>query len=149
MMMTWLLAILLLSPAAPCEAAFCRCRPISQEEAAAQADAIFTATVVSVRDLPPAEPGGPGLGHEARMRVHAAWKGVESPEVVLHGGVTSCRFELRPGDRYLIYGSVDSTGAFHAGYCTGSRRTEPGAENVDALGPPARTWPELGAAAAR
>lgn len=139
----WLLSLLLLSAAAapPCTPMVCRCVPISQEEAAQQADGIFTATVVSVRPLV-ADSGAPPLGHEVRMRVHAAWKGVDAAEVVVAGGMTSCDFDFKAGDRYLIYGSADSGGAFHAGYCSGSRRVEPGDERTDALGPPARTWPD-------
>lgn len=145
-MTTWLLSLLL--AAAPCETtAFCRCVPITPEAAAERADAIFTATVVSVRNFPPAEPGGRSPGHEARLRVHAAWKGVESPEVVIQSRGTTCDFVFRPGDRYLIYGRMDSAGVFHAGYCMGSRRVEPGAETVEALGPPPRTWPAADAAA--
>lgn len=123
-MLTWLLSFVLLSAAAPCETAVCRCRPMPHEEAAARADVIFTATVVSV-DERKGDSGAPRFGHEARMHVHASWKGIDTPEVVAVGGGTSCDFIYRPGDRYLIYGRVDSTGAIHATYCTGSRRTEP------------------------
>src|SRR5688500_1694359 len=105
-MMTWLLSFLFLAAAAaPCEPAVCRCRPIPREEAVAGADVIFTATVVGGRELQ-GEAGPLPFGHQARMRVHAAWKGVESPEVIAVGGMTSCDFFYRPGDRYLIYGEV-------------------------------------------
>jgi hypothetical protein len=147
-MLTWLLSFLLLSAAAPCEATVCRCRPMPHEEAAARADVIFTATVVSV-DERKGDSGAPRFGHEARMRVHASWKGVDTPEVVAVGGGTSCDFIYRPGDRYLIYGQVDSSGAIHATYCTGSRRTEPGAESVEPLGEPLRTWSKSAASGPR
>ncbi len=142
-MITLLLSLLL--AAAPCGAAFCRCIPITPEEAAARADAVFTATVVHVQVLPPREPGRPALGHRARMRVHAAWKGVRAPEVVIESGMTSCAFDFRAGDHYLIYGRVDSAGVLHASQCSGSGRTEPGTVNVAGLGAPQRTWPRPGA----
>lgn len=139
-MITLLFSLLLM--AAPCDAAaFCRCVLITPEEAMERADAAFTGTVVSVRSLPPGQPGAPAGGQEVRMRVHAAWKGVDAPVVMLVAGMTSCDFNYRPGDRYVIYGRAGTDGVFRASYCGGSRLIEPGAENVEPSGPPQRTWP--------
>jgi hypothetical protein len=143
-MITLLFSLLLM--AAPCETgAFCRCVLITREAAMERAGAVFTATVVSVRSLPPGEPGAPAAGQEVRMRVHEAWKGVDGPEMILVAGLTSCDFNYRPGDRYVIYGSVGSDGVLRARYCGGSRLIEPGPESMEPPAPPQRTWPESSA----
>jgi hypothetical protein len=143
-MISWMLpALLLAATAPPCaESPLCRCLPFTQEEAAERADAIFMATVVSVRALPRTEAGWTPPGSEVRLRLHAAWKGIESPspEVVVINQETSCDFDWAPGDRYLVYGQRDSTGAYTADYCSGTRLLTPGAENLEALGEPSRSW---------
>lgn len=142
-MLNLLLSVLLLSSTPACdEPSVCRCRPISVEEALEQADGVFTATVVSVREVSNEADGRPGLGSEVRLRVHAAWKGVDSADVVIRTYGTSCDMEFRPGERYLVFGDADADGAFHTTYCSGTRRIEPNAENTDALGALARTWPD-------
>ena len=139
-MIALLLSLLLMAD--PCEtAAFCRCVPIAPEDAMERAEAVFTATVVSVRSLP-APPDAPAVGQEARMRVHAAWKGVDTSEVIVVSRMTSCDFTYRPGDRYLIYGRVDADGTLRATYCGGSRTIQPDAGDAETLGTPRRSWPE-------
>lgn len=139
-MMTWLLSVFLLSVAAPCEPVVCRCLPLTLAEAAERADGIFTATVVRVREIPPADPRLPGT-YEVRMRVHSSWKGVEEPEVVVVSGRTSCDIRFGAGEQYLVYGRTGPDGALYAGSCTGTRRLDATAGHLRSLGEPVRRGP--------
>ncbi|HEX6913356.1 MAG TPA: hypothetical protein VF142_23320 [Longimicrobium sp.] len=142
MITAWLLSVLLLSASAPCEPAVCRCLPYTPGEAGERADAIFTATVVAVADPPQGNTGGPPRGRGVRLRVDAAWKGVESPDVLVIDGRTSCDIRWTPGERMLVYGRRGPDGELRAGHCTGTRSVHHAAGFLESLGAPARTWGE-------
>lgn len=141
MITAWLLPVFLLSAPAPCESGVCRCLPFTAEEAEEHADAIFTATVVEVADPPRVDTDRPPSGREVRLRADAAWKGVESPDVIVIDGRTSCDIRWTPGERILVYGRRGPDGGLRAGHCTGTRSVHHAAGFLEALGAPGRTWP--------
>jgi hypothetical protein len=147
MMIHWMLAALLLSAPAPvtaCEdAAVCRCVPFTTAEATERADAVFLATVVGVRDIAPEDARGPGHEREVRLRLEAAWKGLDSSatEVTVVARGTSCDIHFEAGERYVVYGRAEG-GAFATGMCSGTRMLDPGAEALEGLGKPQVSWPE-------
>jgi hypothetical protein len=154
MMIHWMLSTLLLAAPAPapapaCEdAAICRCVHFTQDEAAERADAVFLATVVRVREVDAADPSVPHRRREVRLRLHAAWKGLDasSAEVTVLAGNTSCDFQFAPGQQFLVYGRRAGERAFHAAMCSGTRLVAPGDADVAALGQPIASWTDAGEA---
>lgn len=145
-MIHWMLAALLLSAPAPaCEdaAAVCRCLPFTAEEAAERADAIFLVTVESVREVAPEERRGPGTERAVRMRLEAAWKGVDvsTTEVTMIERGTSCDIRFQAGERYVVYADRRE-GTFVTGMCSGTRMLTPDEEELAPLGEPGLRWPD-------
>jgi hypothetical protein len=126
---------------APCDAdaAVCRCVPFTTAEAMERAVAVFTGTVISVDSADDHQ--SPGARFTVRMRVDAAWKGIDTEEMTVIAGSTSCDIRFEPGAHYVIFGRLAADGTLRSGMCTGTRRVEPGAEELNELGAPAHTYP--------
>lgn len=131
-----------LGAASPCTV--CRCAEQSSPEAEFRsADAVFTATVVSVRTTTRLTRHGPLRRRVYRLRADAAWKGVASPEITVTSGMGGgdCGIELRRGVRHLVYAYRDERGRLAAGLCSRTAPVEAAKEDLRALGDPERRWP--------
>jgi hypothetical protein len=128
--------------AAPCETAFCRCaQSPAVAEARAEAAAVFTGTVVSVR------PGRVNSGddhphptHQAVLRVHSVWKGVASDTVVVATTASMCGFWFEPGKSYLVYASPWGDAPLTTSICGRTKPLDRAGADLRALGEPSRHW---------
>lgn len=133
-----------LSFAGPCSTCRCVVPPPTPQSALESATAVFTGTVVSIRETTVSPE--PGRWRPARMvgfRVDGAWKGVSAPKVVVLTGMGGgdCGLDFDRGARYLVYAHAGADGKLSTGVC---RRTAPAAlasEDLRALGNPERRWP--------
>ncbi|HEX2190563.1 MAG TPA: hypothetical protein VHG51_16765 [Longimicrobiaceae bacterium] len=125
--------------AAPCEAAPARCSCIPPRpplEALAQADAVFSGTVVSVEE----RRGEGGMGElEVRIVPDRRWKGAAADTVVVHTADNSaaCGVAFAPGEAYLVY-AYGSDG-LRASLCSRTAPLAQAADDEEALGTPGRT----------
>ncbi|MBI3972928.1 MAG: hypothetical protein HY332_16750 [Chloroflexi bacterium] len=119
---------------APSPAAACSCLPVTPQELAARADAVFTGTAVSVVVHPL---GAGSLDQfdnrvETRFAVESAYKGPvgQSMTVVTRGSPGLCGIVFGEGGRYTVFasGATRSDGGFAAGsgtysthLCAGTR----------------------------
>ena len=131
-----------LSLAEPCGTCSC-VGPGTPQSAVESATAVFTGTVVSVRETTQSTEHERWPVRVVRFRVDGAWKGVNAPEVtVLTGmGGGDCGLDFDRGLRYLVYAYGGAGRKLSTGLCT---RTAPAAragEDLRALGDPERRWP--------
>ena len=130
--------------AEPCEAAMCRCwLPVTAYEARDSSEAVFTGVVVSVRETREPFMNGWSRRLYTTFRVEAAWKGVETPEMVIVHAGTDCDYEFESGKRYMVYAARHPRADFlFAGVCSRTHQFASYQDDVDlrVLGPPVRFW---------
>lgn len=147
MTMPYLLALLALWLAPPCESAACSCaQPRTATIARDRVDAVFTGRVLSVRDTSFVEPGETygRLAHFAVLVVDRGWKGVETDTVSVISP-EPCGFHFRAGSGYLVY-AHRAPGALVTTMCHRNAAladTGQVADDLRELGAPARTWPAV------
>jgi hypothetical protein len=147
-------ACVLISLAAAREAAACECgtRP-DVDPALAASDAVFRATVETVRDrfgagrrtwywikgwFSDATPSDAAAylrccGLDVTLRVTSSWKGVEpgaQVQVLTGRGQGDCGFQFQEGVEYLVYGRLLPSGELFTDICT---RTKPAANAKEEL----------------
>ena len=105
----WVVAAIVIG--APWDGWACSCVPESPCSRFAGADAVFLGHVLAV--------GREGEDSVARLEVTRTWRGsVDSTVTVRQMAGSSCSFEVKVGDRFLVYGS--GTGArFSTSFCHG------------------------------
>jgi hypothetical protein len=111
----------------------------------ASAEAVFTGTVVAVRDtmIDTRAEYGPFPRRYVTLRVDRAWKGVESQTVVIQTGLGGgdCGFPFERGESYLVYTHGQPGEPMSAGICGRTAQLSRAAADVRALGEPSRRWP--------
>jgi hypothetical protein len=132
--------------APPCETGFCSCvGPRDVPSAVASAEAVFTGTVVAVRDtmIGTRAEYGPFSRRKVTLRVDRAWKGVASQTVVVLTGQGGgdCGFPFERGESYLVYADGGSGEPLATGICGRTAALSHAAADVRALGEPSRRWP--------
>lgn len=129
-------ALLAVAPAAEA----CSCAPPSDPRAELEhADAVFSGRVVEV------DPGEQQRGFRrlaVRFALDAVWKGVpENDEVTVRTAEHSaaCGYSFEPGEEYLVYAYESDSGELTTGLCTRNTPLSRAADDLAALGEPART----------
>ncbi len=131
-----------LTVAAPCETGVCSCVGRRDVQSALRnADAVFTGRVVSVRNPRPWWRRDPDPQRRVTLRVDRAWKGVDSRTVVMIMGLSSsCEFQFRRGESYLVFAYRRQNGALGTSICSRTETIDRAAAAVRDLGPPTRDW---------
>jgi hypothetical protein len=110
----------------------------------ASAEAVFSGTVVAVRDtmIGTSAEYGPFPRRKVTLRVDRAWKGVESKTVVVLTGQGGgdCGFPFERGESYLVYAHGQPGQPISAGICGRTTQLARAAADVRALGEPSRRW---------
>lgn len=127
--------------APPCEAGFCSCVGPQDVAAAVQsADAVFTGSVVSVRDtvVGGGSAHGPWSMRRVTLRVKRAWKGAETRDVIVLTGMGGgdCGFPFQRGKTYLVYAHRSDSGGLGAGICGRTASLRNAAADLRELGTP-------------
>lgn len=132
-------AVVSLLAAAPAAEA-CSCAPPGEPRAELEhADAVFSGRVVDV------EPGEQEHGFRrlaVRFALDAVWKGLPAgDEVIVQTAEQSaaCGYSFEPGEQYLVYAYESESGELTTGLCTRNAALERAADDLAALGEPART----------
>lgn len=115
--------------AAPCTACTCASHPTTCESLAT-AKVVFIGTVTRGTEADNTTEPGQGFGSRpAIVRVETIVRGLpqDVQEIKVNSGVlTSCYYELKAGERWLITGALSRTGLVYSGVCAGSREIRPG-----------------------
>jgi MYXO-CTERM domain-containing protein len=109
----------------------CKCRPLSVDEAKADASAIFEGRVTKLADEAPAE-GQPPAGKLVTLALVRTWKGLENEETITvrtSESSASCGYAFELDKSYLVY----AQGAPDALAVTSCGRTRPMAESNEDL----------------
>ncbi|HYO14304.1 MAG TPA: hypothetical protein VE685_14000 [Thermoanaerobaculia bacterium] len=109
----------------------CSCiEPPPPQEAARQAAAVFSGTVVSVTALE--------TQREVRIRVEMVWKGTPCGEITIFTPLSEdfCGFNFQTGVSYLVYAEQLQQGELSTNLCTRTKPTALAAEDILALGAP-------------
>ena len=105
----WIVAAIVLG--APWDGWACSCVPDSPCSRFARANAVFLGHVVAV--------GREGDASVARLEVTRTWRGtVDSTVTVRQMAGSSCSFDVKVGDRFLVYGSGRGA-TFSTSFCDG------------------------------
>jgi hypothetical protein len=126
--------------APPCETGFCYCGGTGNVPTAVRTSgAVFTGTVVAMRDTTVPMLDRPWRQRAVTLRVDRAWKGVESETVIVltRWGGGDCGFPFEPGESYLVYAHGSPGEALVAGTCGRTAELSRAAADVRALGEPA------------
>ena len=143
------LAACLLAALAAADAAACSCvMPGTPEQEMANADAVFTARVVSTEQAEQRS----GDFRLQRMKVELAlddvWKGCEEGErAILWTGLGGgdCGFQFEPGERYLVYAYESDDGEqLTTSICSRTRPLAQADEDLAAFGAPKRSVEDAG-----
>lgn len=132
--------VLLLLPSLASVARACTCGEISPCEAYAGASVVFVGRVTQTglkatsRSFPANAMSTTltsGGVTSAQFKVEEAFLGVRVVRIDISGEGTTCDYEFKPGERYLVFAYKNSkTGTFHTNICSG---TAPLAESNDRL----------------
>ena len=95
------------------------------------------------RPPPPREVTVPTI--YVQFRVLTVWKGVEEPLLWVRTNLDSraCGYDFTIGRSYLVY-ATESSGSLWTGVCGRTEAESHAKEDIDALGPPHRTYPDPG-----
>ena len=97
----------------------CECGALSPCQALSSTDAIFAALVSDISQV--YTPDGNGItGFVVTLAVERNFIGASS-SVVLKSNFSSCSFQFRTGERYLVYARRTSDGSFATSQCSGTK----------------------------
>jgi hypothetical protein len=116
----------------------CSCAPPPPpREARDQADAVLTAKVLEITTE--SQPGLPVGRRTVRAQVEKIWKGQTCGELTVTTGLgdADCGYAFEVGKTYLIYAFLEN-GGLATNICTRTAAVEQAAEDLAALGAPAR-----------
>lgn len=132
--------VLLLLPSLASVANACTCGEQSPCESYAGASVVFAGVVTktSLKSIPRSFPDKAmsttfttGDVTSAQFKVEEAFLGVKGAEIEISGEGTTCDYDFKPGERYLVFAYTNSqTGTFHTNICSG---TDPLAESNEGI----------------
>jgi hypothetical protein len=117
----------------------CTCGGIKPCEAKAHADAVFTGVVTKTRiDTVPRQFPDTGIstnpttgGRVAQLTIERAFRGIEGKEVEIFGTATTCDYDFKEGEHYLVYAYRMPDGKnFYTHLCSG---TSPVSQATEAI----------------
>jgi hypothetical protein len=129
--------ILILLPSFASVANACTCGGIKPCEAYAAASVVFVGQVIKtgIKTAPGRVPANAmsttftSSSLAARFRIEEAFLGLKGSEIEVSGGGTTCDYEFKEGERYVVFAYRDS-GIVHTTICSG---TAPLTESKEAL----------------
>jgi MYXO-CTERM domain-containing protein len=113
----------------------CKCRPLSVDEAKADASAIFEGRVTKLADEAPAE-GRPPAGKLVTLALVRTWKGLENEETITvrtSESSASCGYAFELNKSYLVY-AQGTPDALSVSSCSRTRPMAETNEDLAALG---------------
>jgi len=126
----------------------CTCGGMKPCEAYAHADAVFTGVVTKTYiDTVPRQFPDTGIsttpttgGRVAQLTIDRAFLGIEGKEVEIFGTATTCDYDFKEGQRYLVYAYRMPDGKnFYTHLCSGTSPVSQATEAIAYLSHPNRT----------
>ena len=126
----------------------CSCGAVKPCEAYAQADAVFTGVVTKTRiDTAPRQFPDTAIsttpttgGRVAHLNIERAFLGIEGKEVEIFGTATTCDYDFKEGEHYLVYAYRMPDGKnFYTNLCSGTSPVSQATEAIAYVSHPNRT----------
>jgi hypothetical protein len=103
------------------------------QEAGAKSDAVFEGTVTAVKSLSMSLLSSTDKEIKANFQVNEVWKGHVAPNLEVHTSMSSCGYEFKTGERYLVYATATGK-SLQVNLCNGTVLHSQAGEHIAQLG---------------